>query len=151
MTGWRIGYAAGIKSLINAMINIQSQSTSNPNSIAQVAAQAALENDQQCVRDMNQTYHQRHELLLTGLQAIPHVECIAADGTFYSFPSLQKFIGEKFKTDLELGEYLLTEALLAIVPGSAFGAPGCIRISYATSNDNLQKALKRLSDALSNI
>jgi len=148
MTGWRIGYAAGPKEIVTAMTNIQSQSTSNPNSIAQIAAQAALESNQQCIHEMNKLYHERYELMFNGLNSIPGVKCPAVDGAFYSFPDMQQFIGNKFKSDYELAEYLLMEAGVASVPGSAFGTPGGLRLSFATNNEILQKALVRIRQAL---
>lgn len=151
MTGWRIGYAAGPKEIVTAMTNIQSQSTSNPNSIAQVAAQIALESDQQCVREMNKLYHARYELMFNCLNKIPGVKCPPAEGAFYSFVDMQHFIGSRFKNDLELAEYLLLEAGIATVPGSAFGAEGCIRMSFATSEEIIEKALVRLQTALTNL
>lgn len=148
MTGWRIGYAAGPKEIITAMANIQSQSTSNPNSIAQAAAQFALEYDQQWVRDMNKIYHARYELMFNGLNKIPGVQCPPAEGAFYSFPDMQKLIDNRFKNDLELAEYLLLEAGIATVPGSAFGTEGCLRMSFATNEATIETALARLQTAL---
>jgi aspartate aminotransferase len=146
MTGWRIGYAAGPQAIIKAMGVVQSQSTSNPNSIAQVAAQAALEGDQQCVRDMNKIYHARHEVIFNGLNAISGIHCLAADGAFYSFPSIQKILDKnpQFNSDAAFAEHLLNEAGIAVVPGSAFGTPDCLRLSFATSMENLEKALGKL-------
>jgi len=147
MTGWRIGYAAGPQPLIAAMKKIQSQSTSNPTSISQVAAQAALEGDQQCVNDMVKVFKQRHDYTVKALNEIDGIECLAGDGTFYVFPD---FSGMQAKlncnTDTDLAEKLL-EAGVALVPGSAFGTPGHMRISFATSDDNLQKAVQRLAAA----
>lgn len=150
MTGWRIGYAAGPTEIIRAMTNIQSQSTSNPNSIAQFAAITALTGNQQCVHDMNKIYHQRHLLLLDGLQQIPGVHCLPTQGAFYSFPSFHAFIGNhgSFASDYELADYLLNKAYVATVPGSAFGAPGYLRLSYAVDNASLDKALTHLKNAL---
>ncbi|MEN9916328.1 MAG: aminotransferase class [Pseudomonadota bacterium] len=152
MTGWRIGYAAGPKEVIRAMANIQSQSTSNPNSIAQFAAIAALTGNQDCVQDMNKIYYQRHTLLLEGLQQISGVHCLPAQGAFYSFPSFHAFIGSNrpFASDYELADYLLNKANIATVPGSAFGAPGYLRLSYAIDNISLEKALIQLKNALVN-
>ena len=147
MTGWRIGYAAGPQALIGAMKKIQSQSTSNPTSIAQVAAQAALEGDQQCVKDMVKVFKQRHDYMVKALNEIDGVECLAGDGTFYVFPDfsgMQARLG--CETDTDLAEKLL-EAGVALVPGSAFGTPGHMRISFATSDENLQKAVERLKAA----
>jgi aspartate aminotransferase len=150
MTGWRIGYAAGPAKLIGAMKKIQSQSTSNPTSIAQVAAQAALEGPQECVADMVKAFKERHDFVVSALNAIDGVDCIAADGTFYAFPSFQQVIDARpeFSDDVALAEYLLTEAGVALVPGSAFGAPGNMRLSFATSMDVLEDAIARIAKAL---
>ncbi|MDO6512633.1 pyridoxal phosphate-dependent aminotransferase [Neptuniibacter sp. 2_MG-2023] len=151
MTGWRIGYAAGPAWLIGAMKKIQSQSTSNPTSIAQVAAQAALEGSQDCVKEMVVAFKARHEYVVKTLNSIPGVSCIPADGTFYAFPSFQEVIDndDRFEDDIALAEFLLIEAGVALVPGSAFGAPGNMRLSFATSMDVLEDALGRISKALS--
>lgn len=151
MTGWRIGYAAGPAWLIGAMKKIQSQSTSNPTSIAQVAAQAALEGSQDCVKEMVVAFKARHEYVVKTLNTIPGVSCIPADGTFYAFPSFQNVIDNdyRFDDDIALAEFLLIEAGVALVPGSAFGAPGNMRLSFATSMDVLEDALGRISKALS--
>ena len=150
MTGWRIGYAAGPAKLIGAMKKIQSQSTSNPTSISQVAAQAALEGSQACVAEMVKAFKERHDYVVDALNAIEGVECITADGTFYAFPSFQKLIDARpeFADDVALAEYLLIEAGVALVPGSAFGAPGNLRLSFATSLDTLKDAIERISKAL---
>lgn len=151
MTGWRIGYAAGPTEIITAMTNIQSQSTSNPNSIAQVAAQAALEGDQSCIAEMTKIYKRRHDLLVEGLNAIAGIQCLPADGTFYSFPRVTGLIAQLpgINNDLQLAEFLLTKAGIAIVPGSAFGDSECIRFSYATSDELLRAALQRIIQAIS--
>ena len=147
MTGWRIGYAAGPQPLIGAMKKIQSQSTSNPTSIAQVAAQAALEGDHECVKEMVKVFKERHDYMVKALNEIDGIECLAGDGTFYVFPD---FSGMQAKlgcaTDTDLAEKLL-EAGVALVPGSAFGTPGHMRISFATSDENLQKSVERLKTA----
>ena len=150
MTGWRIGYAAGPLALIGAMKKIQSQSTSNPTSIAQVAAQAALEGSQECVAEMVVAFKARHEYVVSTLNEIKGVSCIPADGTFYAFPSFQQVIDsdERFANDIDLAEFLLNEAGVALVPGSAFGAPGNMRLSFATSLDILEDALTRIQNAL---
>ena len=150
MTGWRIGYAAGPAKLIGAMKKIQSQSTSNPTSISQVAAQAALEGDQEWVKGMVRAFKQRHDFVLEKLNDIEGVSCIPADGTFYAFPSFQQVIdsNDKFENDIDLAEYLLQEAGVALVPGSAFGAPGNMRLSFATSLDILEDAISRIKAAL---
>lgn len=151
MTGWRIGYAAGPAQLIGAMKKIQSQSTSNPTSIAQVAAQAALEGSQECVAEMVVAFKARHEYVVAALNEINGVSCIPADGTFYAFPSFQEIIDndDRFEDDIALAEFLLNEAGVALVPGSAFGAPGNMRLSFATSMDILEDAIGRISKALS--
>ncbi|SEG22391.1 pyridoxal phosphate-dependent aminotransferase [Marinobacterium lutimaris] len=150
MTGWRIGYAAGPAKLIGAMKKIQSQSTSNPTSISQVAAQAALEGSQECVEEMVKAFKERHDYVVSALNAIEGVECIEADGTFYAFPSFQKVIDSRpeFEDDIAFAEFLLIEAGVALVPGSAFGAPGNLRLSFATSLDTLKDAIGRISTAL---
>ena len=150
MTGWRIGYAAGPAQLIGAMKKIQSQSTSNPTSIAQVAAQAALEGSQECVAEMVVAFKARHEYVVAALNKINGVSCIPADGTFYAFPSFQYIIDndDRFEDDIALAEFLLNEAGVALVPGSAFGAPGNMRLSFATSMDILEDAIGRISKAL---
>ena len=145
MTGWRIGYAAGPAPLMNAMKTIQSQSTSNPCSIAQYAAVAALTGSQDSVMEMVNAFHQRHDYVVDRLQEIPGIEVIPADGTFYIFPSVQAIIERRgYANDLEFSEKLLNQVGLAIVPGSAFGTEGCIRLSFATSIDTLKDALTRL-------
>lgn len=151
MTGWRIGYAAGPAKLIGAMKKVQSQSTSNPCSIAQAAAKEALDGDQSCVAEMVIAFKERHEYLVAALNEIPGVECIPADGTFYAFPSFQAIIdgSDKFEDDIALAEFLLQDAGVALVPGSAFGAPGNMRLSFATSLDVLKEAMSRINKALS--
>ncbi len=145
MTGWRIGYCGGPKDLINAMTNIQSQSTSNPTSISQVAAEAGLNGDQSCVAMMTQAFKERHDYVYKTLKAMDGVEVAPADGTFYIFPSFQKVIERLgLANDIAFAELLLNEGGVALVPGSAFGAEGCARISFATSMDNLVKALERI-------
>ncbi len=151
MTGWRIGYAAGPSKLIQAMTDIQSQSTSNPTSIAQAAAAAALSGDQRCVEEMRVTFKERHDYVVTALNNIDGMHCKPSDGTFYSFPNVEGFIKNlppdmQVNTDLELAEFLLVKAHVATVPGSAFGAPGHLRLSYATSMANLKKALERIGN-----
>jgi aspartate aminotransferase len=150
MTGWRIGYAAGPANLIEAMGTIQSQSTSNPTSISQVAAEAALTGDQSFIDRMCTEFRQRHDYVVSELNKIEGVECLNTDGTFYVFPSVKKLIArlEGINDDLEFSEYLIEKAGVALVPGSAFGCPGHIRISIATSMANLQNALERIKKAV---
>jgi aspartate aminotransferase len=145
MTGWRIGYCAGPKPLIAAMKNIQSQSTSNPTSISQVAAEAALNGDQSCIGVMNKAFKERHDYVYATLKAMDGVDVAPADGTFYIFPSFQQVIERLgLGNDIAFAELLLNEVGVALVPGSAFGAEGCARISFATSMENLTKALDRI-------
>jgi len=145
MTGWRIGYAGGPAHIIKAMGNVQSQSTSNPCSISQAAAEAALNGDQECVRVMCRAYRERHEYVHQALKAMPGVAVLPADGTFYAFPDFSAAIAQrKLKDDNELAEKLLVEAGVAVVAGSSFGAPGHLRLSFATSLDNLKGALGRI-------
>jgi aspartate aminotransferase len=151
MTGWRIGYAAGPENLIKAMKKIQSQSTSNPTSISQVAAEAALNGDQSCVKTMLTAFQERHEYVNQRLNAIEGITCLPSDGTFYAFPDVSGFI-EKIKginDDMELSEYLIEKAGVALVPGTAFGSPGYIRISFATSIEVLKDALDRIEKVIS--
>ncbi|CAM2734951.1 aspartate aminotransferase [Legionella steigerwaltii] len=145
MTGWRIGYAAGPTPLMNAMKTIQSQSTSNPCSIAQRAAVAALTGGNESVVEMVKAFRQRHDFVASRLLEIPGIEVIPADGTFYIFPSVQAIIEQRgYINDLEFSEELLVKEGVALVPGSAFGNEGCIRLSFATSMEILQDALNRL-------
>ncbi|MGB0720944.1 MAG: pyridoxal phosphate-dependent aminotransferase [Gammaproteobacteria bacterium] len=150
MTGWRIGYAGGPASLIRKMKIIQSQSTSNPCSIAQAAAAEALNGDQGCIAPMLEAFKQRHDFVHRTLNAMDGVEAVAADGTFYSFPGVQGVIDrlDGVSNDVQLGEFLLEKAGVAVVPGSAFGTEGYFRLSFATSMDNLEAALKRIGEAI---
>jgi len=154
MTGWRIGYAAGPNKLISAMENLQSQSTSNPCSISQAAAEAAINGDQQCVTPMLKAFRERHEFVVKSFNSLSGVKCARADGAFYSFPDFSGAINSLYQAgklksanDLAFTEYLLDFGV-AVVPGSAFGCEGCIRISFATSIENLKKAIERISQAL---
>lgn len=145
MTGWRIGYAGGPASLINAMTTIQSQSTSNPCSIAQKAAVAALNGGNETVLEMVCAFKQRHDFVADRLSQIPGMEVIRADGTFYIFPNVEAIIKARgFKNDLEFADKLLQDEGVALVPGSAFGSEGCIRLSFATSMDILTDAMDRI-------
>jgi len=146
MTGWRLGWACGPKLLIQAMSDIQSQSTSNPTSIAQVAAEAALNGDQSCVTEMCAAFKRRHDMLVAGLNRIPGVRCLPGDGTFYAFPDVSGLVAKLgVKDDLVLADKLMEEALVALVPGSAFGTPGHMRLSFATSETVLEKCLERIA------
>lgn len=146
MTGWRIGYAAGPAPIIAAMKKIQSQSTSNPASISQYAALAALNGDQTCINEMVAAFKQRHDYLVEALNQISGVKCIAGDGTFYTFANIDGLMAAKgCSTDIELCEQILSEAKVALVPGSAFGAPGHCRFSFACSMETLQEAVRRIA------
>ena len=146
MTGWRIGYAAGPVEAIRAMKKIQSQSTSNPTSISQYAAEAALNGPQDCIETMLKAFKERHDYVVARLNALPGVECLETDGTFYVFPSVSGLIKaiDGVKDDLQLAEHLIEHAGVALVPGTAFGLSGHVRLSIATSMDNLRNALDRI-------
>ncbi|PJC03996.1 MAG: aspartate aminotransferase, partial [Gallionellales bacterium CG_4_9_14_0_8_um_filter_55_61] len=151
MTGWRIGYAAGPEEIISAMEKVQSQSTSNPTSISQVAAEAALNGDQNCLAPMIKAFRERHVFVVNELNKIPGLKCLMAGGAFYAFPDARQAIAALYKkglikeaNDIALSEYLLLEAGVAVVPGSAFGSEGYIRLSFATSMENLTNALARM-------
>ncbi len=150
MTGWRIGYAAGPTQLIQAMGNIQGQCTSNPCSISQAAAEAALRGGMDFVHEMVTTFKKRHDFLVGRLNKISGVQCAPCDGTFYAFARVQDAIDrmDGIHSDTELSEYLINKVGLALVPGSAFGAEGYVRLSYATSMEILEKALERLEKGL---
>jgi aspartate aminotransferase len=145
MTGWRIGYCAGPRPLIAAMKKIQSQSTSNPTSIAQAAAEAALNGDQACIATMVRAFKARHDRVVERLNRLAGVRCLPADGTFYTFADVREAMARRgLADDVELAERILEEAGVALVPGSAFGAPGYLRLSFATSMAQLEQALDRL-------
>ena len=150
MTGWRIGYAGGPADLIKAMKKVQSQSTSNPTSISQVAAQAALQGDQSSLKHMCNAFKERHDYIVRSLNTINGVDCVASDGTFYCFPDFSDAIAEldDVNDDIELAEKILTDAEVALVPGSAFGAPGHLRLSFATDIHSIEKALARIKNML---
>lgn len=150
MTGWRIGYAAGPVELIKAMKKIQSQSTSNPTSISQYAAQAALEGDQSCISEMLVSFKERHDYVVDKLNDIEGISCIQSDGTFYCFPDFNPILNRmsEMSNDVDLAEYILEKAGVALVPGSAFGLDGHMRISIATSMDNLVNAMDRIAKLL---
>jgi len=147
MTGWRIGYAAGPEEIIKAMKKIQGQSTSNPSSISQAAALEAISGDQSFINMMVAAFERRHNFLVDSLNAIDGIECPQSRGAFYSFPRVQGLIDRLgLKNDVEFSTYCLDKISLALVPGSAFGAPGYVRLSFATSMDNLKLAIERLSN-----
>jgi len=147
MTGWRIGYAAGPEDIIKAMKKIQGQSTSNPSSISQAAALEAISGDQSFIKMMVEAFERRHNFLVDSLNAIDGSECPQSRGAFYSFPRVQGLIDRLgLKDDVEFSTYCLDKISLALAPGSAFGAPGYVRLSFATSMDNLKLAIERLSN-----
>ena len=150
MTGWRIGYAAGPQELITAMKTIQSQSTSNPCSISQVATIAALSGDQSPVTEMTAAYKRRHDFVVAALNEIEGVECRSGEGTFYAFPRVTGALQRKnLANDTELVELLVNDADVACVPGAAFGTPGYLRLSFACSMETLEEAINRIKRVLS--
>ena len=151
MTGWRIGYAGGPADIIKAMKKIQSQSTSNPTSISQAAATEALNGPQDAIGTMLKAFRERHDYVVERLNTMNGIECLPTDGTFYVFPNIEGLIEATggVSNDLEMGEYLIEHAGVAVVPGSAFGLGGHMRISIATSMEALQKALDRIEKVAS--
>ena len=152
MTGWRIGYAAGPDKIIKEMKKIQSQSTSNPNSIAQAAAVAALNGKQDFIKECVNTYKERHDVIIKLLKEIDGIEILESEGTFYTFPDMNNIINrlQNISNDIELAEFFIEEAGVAMVPGSAFGVPGCMRISFATNMENIKEGIRRIKDILLN-
>lgn len=153
MTGWRIGYMAGPEWLVKACSKLQGQMTSGATSIAMRAALEALTGDQSCVTEMRDAFLRRRDLILGHIAQIKGVRCPTPGGAFYVFPDFSAYIGKsinghKIENDMDLCIYLLEVGHIATVPGSAFGADGCVRISYANSDENLEKAMQRLKDAL---
>ena len=155
MTGWRIGYAAGPAYIIKAMEILQSQSTSNATSISQYAAEAALSGSQDCIKPMVAAFKERHAYVVARFNAMPGLRCLMAGGAFYAFPDARIAIANLHKagkieaaTDMAFAEYLLEKFDVAVVPGSAFGAEGYFRISFATSMSNLETALDRIEKAI---
>lgn len=146
MTGWRIGFAAANEQLTAAMRKIQSQTTSNPNSIAQAAAVEALNGPQDSIQMMAEQFKKRHDFIVASLNEINGMTCLAGDGAFYAFPDCREMINalESVNSDVELSQYILNEAEVAVVPGSAFGGDGYIRLSFATSMETLEQAILRL-------
>jgi aspartate aminotransferase len=154
MTGWRIGYTAGPLPLIKAMAKIQGQSTSNPTHIAQVAALAALTGPQECVATMRAAFDERRQAMVRLLRAIPNVKCREPKGAFYAFPDVSAYVGKKspegsiLDDDVQLCDWLVEVGKVAVVPGSGFGAPGFVRLSYACSMANIEDGVARLAKAL---
>jgi aspartate aminotransferase len=150
MTGWRIGYCGGPRAIVSAMATIQGQSTSNPSSISQHAAVTALNGDQLCVATMNEQYKRRHDFVVAGLNALPGVQCRTGEGTFYAFADISAAMQAKgLHDDVAFCDALLEQQGVAVVPGSGFGAPGHMRLSFATDLGSLERALERLRAFLS--
>jgi len=147
MTGWRIGYCIGDKDVIKAMGRLQSQSTSNPTSFAQVGAVASLTGDQSAVEEMRKVFEKRRDLIVSKLREIPGFEISPPQGSFYSFPSIRGYM-DRFGGSADLAEHLITNALVAVVPGEGFGAPDHIRLSFATSEKNIIEGVDRIREAL---
>lgn len=155
MTGWRIGYCAGPAHIVTAMENVQSQSTSNPASISQVAAETALNGDQSCIEPMVEAFRQRNRFVTDALNGIPGIHCLLSDGAFYAFADTREVVARlhgngmiKDRSDIAFSEYLLEQGGVAVVPGSAFGSEGYIRLSFATAMSNLENALGRMARLL---
>lgn len=154
MTGWRIGYTAGPLPLIKAMAKIQGQSTSNPTNLAQTATLAALTGPQDCVATMRKAFDERRVEMVKLLRAIPNVACREPKGAFYAFPDVSAYVGKKspegsvLDDDVQLCDWLVEVGKVAVVPGSGFGAPGFVRLSYATSMENIREGVGRLAKAL---
>jgi aspartate aminotransferase len=154
MTGWRIGYTAGPLPLIKAMAKIQGQSTSNPTHIAQIATLAALTGPQECVGEMRKAFDERRQEMVKLLRAIPNVQCREPKGAFYAFPDVSHYVGKKtpegaiMDDDVQLCDWLVEVGKVAVVPGSGFGAPGFVRLSYACSMQNIRDGVGRLASAL---
>ena len=153
MTGWRIGYTAASPEITGAMKKIQGQMTSNASSISQAAAVAALDGDHACVRDMVEVFEQRHDFVVGRLNRGNGVRCLEAQGAFYAFPDVRGAIEalDGIGNDLDLATHLIEECGVALVPGTAFGAPGYLRLSFATSMEELEKAMDRLDRALASV
>jgi aspartate aminotransferase len=157
MTGWRIGYTAGPLPLIKAMSKIQGQSTSNPSHISQVAALAALTGPQLCVAEMRSAFDDRRIAMVERLRAIPGVRCREPKGAFYAFPDVSAYVGKKssegaiLDDDVQLCDWLVEVGKVAVVPGSGFGAPGFVRLSYACSMQNIETGVARLASALASL
>ena len=153
MTGWRIGYAAGPKEIIKAIAKIQSQSTSNPTSISQAAAVEALNGTQDFIQERANSFKERRDFVVNSLNDINGISCLRPEGAFYVFPSCKRLLGKrtKLKTDKDFVEKLLEKSEVAVVQGSAFGLEGYFRISYATSMENLKKAMKRIKSFCENL
>jgi aspartate aminotransferase len=154
MTGWRIGFTAAPKPLVVAMGTLQGQSTTNAAAVSQAAALAAIEGPTNELEAMRVEFDRRRKVMVKALREIPDVKCVEPQGAFYAFPDLSAFVGRKtpegkvIADDAQLCEYLIESARVAVVPGSAFGAPGYVRLSYATSMKNVEQGVSRIAAAL---
>lgn len=151
MTGWRVGWSVAPKELTHAMATIQSHTTSHPTSISQKAALAALTGDQSCVESMLSEYRKRRECVLSELSAIDGIEFTVPQGTFFIFPNVERFFNGEITNSVELARFLLERHHVAVVPGAAFGADGYVRISYATSLEQLREGLRRLREGMAHM
>jgi aspartate aminotransferase len=157
MTGWRVGYTAGPLPLIKAMAKIQGQSTSNPTHVSQIAALAALTGPQGCVAEMRSAFNERRIAIVRLLRAIPGVSCREPKGAFYAFPDVSGYVGKKtpegsiLDDDVQLCDWLVEVGKVAVVPGSGFGAPGFVRLSYACSMQNIEQGVDRMGKALATL
>jgi aspartate aminotransferase len=147
MTGWRLGYLAGDPAVVAAMGRIQDQSTSNPTSFAQVGAVAALAGPQECVVEMRQAFHRRRDLIMGRLRAIPGISCVQPEGAFYVLPNVSGLLSPQLSDSDALAELLLNQDRIAVIPGSGFGAPRHVRLSYACSDDCIEQGMDRLHAA----
>jgi aspartate aminotransferase len=154
MTGWRVGFTVAPKPVVEAMATLQGQSTTHAAAVAQAAALAAIEGPTDELEKMRVEFDKRRKAMVKALREIPGVTCVEPQGAFYAFPDLSVFLGKKtpdgktIATDGQLCEYLIEAARVAVVPGSAFGAPGYVRLSYATSMKNVEEGVKRMAEAL---
>jgi aspartate aminotransferase len=151
MTGWRIGYASAPLPVAKAMSNFQDQVTSNPTSFAQKGALAAFTLGDEAIEKMRNEFEIRRDLIVQSLSQIPGVTLALPRGAFYVLPSFKTYVGGRFRTDTELAEYLLEEAHVATVPGSPFEAPGHLRLTYATSREDIERGVSRIAEALARI
>jgi aspartate aminotransferase len=151
MTGWRIGFCAGPKDLVKAMDTLQGQSTTNPSAVAQAAALAALTGPQDSVATMHAEFDRRRRVMVERLRAIPNVKLVEPEGAFYCFPDFSAYCRGAIKDDVALAEYLLEKGRVAVVPGTGFFAPGCARLSYATSMKLIEEGVARIAQALAEL
>jgi aspartate aminotransferase len=154
MTGWRIGYLAADKEIVNIVTNIQSHATSNPNTIAQYASIKALEGDQEPINEMVKAFDERRKFMVGKINSMKDLSCKMPKGAFYVMVNISKYIGKtingfNINSSMDFAKYLLDTAKVAVIPGSGFGADNYIRLSYATSLDNIEEGLKRIEDAVS--